>query len=47
MRVEAKLHWMHTFVTPLLTWVGIHRKRGREAMEDFDSAWNGIERMSE
>ena len=36
MRVEAKLHWMHTLATPLLTWVGIHRKRGREAMDDFD-----------
>lgn len=36
MRVESKLHWMHTLVTPSLTWVGIHRKRGREAMDDFD-----------
>jgi transposase len=36
MRVDSKLHWMHTLATPLLTWVGIHQKRGCEAMEDFD-----------
>jgi transposase len=36
MRVEAKLHWMHTLVTPLLTWIGVHRRRGAEAMVHFD-----------
>lgn len=36
MRVEEKLHWMHTLVTPLLTWIGVHRRRGAEAMEHFD-----------
>jgi transposase len=36
MRVEAKLHWMHTLVTPLLTWIGVHRRRGAEAMKHFD-----------
>ena len=36
MRVEAKLHWMHTLVTPLLTWIGVHRRRGAEAMKHFN-----------
>ena len=36
MRVEAKLHWMHTLGTSLLTWIGVHRRRGAEAMTHFD-----------
>jgi transposase len=35
MRVEAKSHWRHTLVTPLVTWLGIHKQRGREAMDHF------------
>jgi transposase len=35
LRVAAKLHWLHTVTTPLLTWVGVHAKRGYEAMVDF------------
>lgn len=35
MRVESKLHWMHTAATPWLTWIGVHRKRGHEAMTEL------------
>jgi len=34
-RIEAKLHWMHTVGTSLLTWVGCHKKRGQVAMNAF------------
>jgi transposase len=34
MRVESKLHWMHTAATPLFTWLGCHKKRGTEAMNE-------------
>jgi transposase len=33
MRVAAKLHWMHVLVTPLLTWLGAHPKRGKSAFD--------------
>jgi transposase len=32
-RIESKLHWMHTLGTPLLTWVGCHKRRGQVAMK--------------
>ena len=35
-RIESKLHWMHTLGTSLLTWVGCHKKRGQIAMNAFD-----------
>jgi transposase len=35
LRVAATLHWLHTVTTPLLTWVGVHAKRGYEAMVAF------------
>ena len=33
MRVEAKLHWLHTAGTPLLTYYKMHPKRGSKALE--------------
>ena len=35
MRVGAKLRWLHTVTTPLLTWIGCHAKRGFDAMVEF------------
>jgi transposase len=35
MRVAGKIHWMHVLVTPLLTWLGAHPKRGKEAFNAF------------
>jgi transposase len=35
MRVAGKLHWMHTLATPIMTWLGVHAKRGHEAIEAF------------
>jgi transposase len=34
-RIESKLHWMHTLGTSMLTWVGCHKKRGQVAMNAF------------
>ena len=30
MRVAGKLHWVHVLTTELLTWMGIHPKRGKK-----------------
>ncbi|MCC7277665.1 MAG: IS66 family transposase [Chromatiaceae bacterium] len=35
MRVAGKIHWLHVLVTPLLTWLGEHPKRGRQAFDAF------------
>lgn len=35
MRVAGKLHWLHVLVTPLLTWLGAHPKRGKPAFDAF------------
>ena len=35
MRVAGKLHWMHVLVTPLLTWLGAHPNRGKQAFDAF------------
>jgi hypothetical protein len=36
LRVMDKLHWLHAVVTPLLTFYGVHQKRGNEATDYFD-----------
>jgi transposase len=33
LRVDGKLHWLHVLATGLLTWMGIHPKRGKKAFE--------------
>jgi transposase len=34
-RVGARLRWLHTACTPVLTWYGAHDKRGQIAMDAF------------
>ena len=35
MHVSGKLHWLHVVATTLLTWIGCHTKRGRQAIDAF------------
>ena len=35
MRVGGGLSWLHVAVTEMLTWMGIHKKRGSVAMDEF------------
>jgi transposase len=35
MRVSGKLFWLHVVATTLLTWMGCHAKRGRQAIDAF------------
>lgn len=35
-RVAGKLHWLHTLATATSTWMGVHARRGREAIEEFN-----------
>lgn len=37
MRVEKKLHWFHVASTSLFTYLFVHKKRGREALDGEDS----------
>ena len=37
MRVEAKLHWFHTASTSLFTYLFVHSKRGKAALNSSDS----------
>ncbi|MEU3098362.1 IS66 family transposase [Streptomyces sp. NPDC006967] len=43
-RVAGKLHWLHVMCTHLVTFYGIHTKRGRKAMDDLGvlPAFTGI-----
>jgi len=36
LRVEGKLHWVHTASTDLLTYLEVHAKRGSKALNDID-----------
>jgi transposase len=44
MRINGSLHWMHVAVTGLVTWIGVHKKRGWEGMDALKilSAFFGI-----
>ena len=39
-RCEKKLHWVHSASTSLATFYGIHARRGKKAMDDFDIVAN-------
>lgn len=35
MRVLRKLYWLHVLATPTLTWYGVHKNRGKKALDYF------------
>ena len=35
LRVLAELYWLHLLSTPTRTWYGVHKKRGKEALDYF------------
>ena len=34
--INGSLHWMHILVTEFVTWIGVHKRRGAEAMNAFN-----------
>lgn len=34
-RIAGRLHWLHNASTSLLTWLGVHKRRGHKAMDAF------------
>lgn len=44
-RVGERLHWLHSASTELLTFYGVHKKRGKEAMDDFNILPNFLGRL--
>jgi hypothetical protein len=45
LRVDSKLQWLHTAITPLLTWYGVHATRGMEAIKELDVLPNCMGRL--
>ncbi|MEY2334213.1 IS66 family transposase [Acidithiobacillus ferrianus] len=39
-RVAGKLHWLHTAATPNMAWVGMHTRRGQEALDAFGKPYS-------
>lgn len=42
LRVQGKLHWLHTATTPLYTYLFVHEKRGGEALKSDKSILNSF-----
>jgi transposase len=42
LRVDLRLQWLHTAVTPTHTWYGVHPKRGLQAIQDHGILLNYV-----